>query len=85
MRVFMQSLPTAEAPPRYCQIILHRDLFGGWTVIRETGRSGGRPYVRRRHVRDHDEAIDLFMSWREQQIGKGLKVVFFEGEVPEGR
>ena len=85
MRVFMQTLPTAEGPPRYCQLILHRDLFGGWTVIRETGRSGGRSSVRKQHANDHDEAVELFMSWREQQLGKGLQVVFFEGEGLEAR
>ncbi len=86
MRLFMQTVPAGDEGPRYCQLLLHRDLFGGWTVIRESGRQGGgRPYVRRRHTTDHDEAVEIFMAWRDQQIGKGLRVVFFEGEMPEGR
>ena len=35
MRIYMQTLPeVATEAPRYVQITLEQDLFGGWTLYR---------------------------------------------------
>ena len=41
MRVFLQQRPDAGEAPRYVQLTLQPDLFGGWELLRETGQIGG--------------------------------------------
>ena len=47
MRVFLQQLPVSNEAPKYIQLTLQPDLFGGWVLLRETGHFGGRSVLRR--------------------------------------
>ena len=47
MRLFLQQRPSAGESPRYVQLTLQPDLFGGWELLRESGQIGGRSQLRR--------------------------------------
>ncbi len=81
MRIYMQLPSADERPPRFYQLVLQKDLLGGWTLIRESGAQGGPGRVQRQHFEDHDSALDALVQWRDRQLRKGYRVVFAEGEV----
>ena len=56
MRVFLQQRPDAGEAPRYVQLTLQPDLFGGWELLRETGQIGGRATLKREQYLLQDEA-----------------------------
>ncbi len=79
MRIYMQTVPTGEAPLRFCHLLLQQDLLGGWTLVRESGRQGGSGRVRRDHYATRDEAEAALIREREQHGRRGYRVVFAEG------
>lgn len=81
----MQSLPASPEPQRYVQLILQQDLLGGWSLIRETGQQGTRGSVRREQFLNLEAAQDALAKARDQQIKKGLKVMFSQGAEEPGR
>ena len=56
MRVLLQQRPDAGEAPRYVQLTLQPDLFGGWELLRETGQIGGRATLKREQYLLQDEA-----------------------------
>jgi len=80
MRIYMQSMAQAGQLPRYCQLWLQRDLLSGWSVMREVGQQGYKGRIRRCLRPDHDAALAQLMAWRDEQLTKGFRVVFVEGE-----
>ncbi len=79
MRIFMQTPPIPNEPQRYFQLILQQDLLGGWTLIRESGQVGARSTVRREQYLELDAAQEALEKARDQQLKKGLKVMFSQG------
>lgn len=79
MRIYMQTLPTTEAPLRFCHLLLQQDLLGGWTLVRESGRQGGSGRVRRDHFATREEAEAALILARDQHVQRGYRVVFAEG------
>jgi hypothetical protein len=64
--------------------MLERDLLGGWTLVRETGQSGGRSSVRRDHYLDQAEALAALEHARDLQLKKGFQLMFAQGaEAPK--
>lgn len=85
MRIYMQSPPGAPDAGKYVQLVLHQDLLGGWSLVRETGQQGSRPTVRREQFLNVEEAQQAFIRARDQAVKKGLKVMFSQGaEEPPG-
>ena len=41
MRILLQQRPVPGEAPRYLQLTLQPDLFGGWVLLRESGQIGG--------------------------------------------
>ena len=80
MRLFLQQRPVAGESPRYVQLTLQPDLFGGWELLRETGQTGGRAQLRRELFLQHDDAIHAFEKARDGQIKKGFQVMFTAGQ-----
>jgi len=64
MRLFLQQHPSAGEPPRYLQLTLQPDLFGGWELLRETGQIGGRGQLRREQYPAQPEATAAFEKSR---------------------
>lgn len=84
MRIFMQSLPGGDEPQRYFQLILQQDLLGGWTLIRESGQQGARATLKRDLFLDLEAAQEAMSKARDQQLKKGLKVMFSQGAEEPG-
>ncbi len=85
MRIYMQQPPTVGEAPRFFQLTLQQDLFGGWLLVREWGRLGARSSMKRSVFLDQESAETALEQLRAQQTGRGFKVMFTRGiDVPEG-
>ena len=84
MRVFLQQRPSAGESPRYVQLTLQPDLFGGWELLRETGQLGGRSQLKREQYLLQDEATAAFEKAREGHVKRGFQQMFVQGaEAPK--
>ncbi|MEJ1096169.1 MULTISPECIES: WGR domain-containing protein [unclassified Pseudoxanthomonas] len=84
MRVFLQQRPGAGELPRYVQLTLQPDLFGGWELLRETGQIGGRAQLKREQYLLQDEATAAFEKVRDSHLKRGFQVTFVRGaEAPK--
>ncbi|MBB6184096.1 putative DNA-binding WGR domain protein [Oleiagrimonas soli] len=79
MRIYMQTNAEAGETPRYVQLTLEQDLLGGWILLRESGRQGGRATLRREVFLEDKDAIAAFEKTRDSQIKRGYRVVFTQG------
>jgi predicted DNA-binding WGR domain protein len=79
MRVFLQQRPAAGESPRYVQLTLQPDLFGGWELLRETGQLGGRAQLKREQYLLQQEATAAFEKARDSQLKRGFQVTFVRG------
>src|SRR3546814_3787202 len=79
MRLFMQQRPDGHDAPRFVQLMLQPDLFGGWSLVRETGQMGGRSTVRREQFPDHPSALAALEHARDQQLKRGFQLMFTQG------
>lgn len=85
MRVFLQQRPNAGEAPRYVQLTLQPDLFGGWELLRETGQLGGRAQLKREQYLLQDEAMAAFEKARDGHVKRGFQQMFVQGaEAPKG-
>ena len=79
MRVFLQQRPDAGEAPRYVQLTLQPDLFGGWELLRETGQIGGRATLKREQYLLQDEANAAFEKARDSHLKRGYQLMFARG------
>ncbi len=79
MRVYLQQRPNAGDSPRYVQLTLQPDLFGGWELLRETGQLGGRAQLRREQYLLQNEATAAFEKARDGHVKRGFQVTFVRG------
>ncbi|MET0290139.1 MAG: WGR domain-containing protein [Pseudoxanthomonas sp.] len=79
MRVFLQQRPEGAEAPRYLQLSLQPDLFGGWELLRETGQIGGRAQLRREQYLGQPEATAAFEKLRDAHLKRGFQVMFTRG------
>lgn len=79
MRVFLQQRPDAGEAPRYVQLTLQPDLFGGWELLRETGQIGGRATLKREQYLLQDEANAAFERARDSHLKRGFQLMFARG------
>ena len=79
MRVFLQQRPDAGEAPRYVQLTLQPDLFGGWELLRETGQIGGRATLKREQYLLQDEANAAFEKARDSHLKRGFQLMFAQG------
>ncbi len=82
MRVFLQQPPSPGVPPRFCQLTLQADLFGAFTLLRETGEIGGRSQIRRSVHVDREQAVAAFEQARDRELRRGFRITFAEGAQP---
>ncbi len=80
MRIYMQTGFMENKPPRYYQLILEKDLLGGWAVVREWGQQGAGGRLKREHFNDQGDAQNALMQIRDKQLARGYKVVFIQGQ-----
>jgi len=79
MRIYLQSLENLGAP-KFCQLILQKDLLGGWSLVIETGNQGSPGRVKRTFFEERSDAEHALQVYRDKQIKKGMRVVFVEGQ-----
>ncbi len=79
MRMLLQQRPDGPEAPRFVQLMLERDLLGGWTLVRESGRVGSRSQLRREQFPDQPSAEAAFEHARDLQIKKGFQLMFVQG------
>ena len=79
MRVFLQQRPDAGEAPRYVQLTLQPDLFGGWELLRETGQIGGRATLKSEQYLLQDEANAAFEKARDSHLKRGFQLMFARG------
>ncbi|HLT43151.1 MAG TPA: WGR domain-containing protein [Luteimonas sp.] len=79
MRLLLQQRPDGREAPRFVQLMLERDLLGGWTLIRESGQVGSRSTVRREQFLEQAEAQAAFERARDLQLKKGFQLMFAQG------
>lgn len=78
MRIYLQTLPDSDKPPRFCHLILQKDLLDGWNLVRESGTQGRPGRTQRQHFTDLDEAQNSLETARDAQVKRGFKVVFMD-------
>ena len=84
MRLLLQQRPEGREAPRFVQLMLERDLLGGWNLVRESGLIGGRSQLRREQFADQASATAAFEHARDLQLKKGFQVMFVQGaEAPK--
>lgn len=77
MHVYLQH-PDAAAgadAPRFARLSLLPDLFGGWELLRETGRLGRRSQLRRELFLRADEARHAFEKARDAELHRGFQIL----------
>ena len=79
MRVFLQQRPEGAEAPRYVQLTLQPDLFGGWELLRESGQIGGRASLKREQYLLQDEANAAFEKARDSHLKRGFQIMFARG------
>lgn len=79
MRLYLQQRPTAGEAPKYVQLSLEQDLFGGWFLTRESGTTGARPTLKREQYLAREAAIAAFESARDAQLKRGFQIMFAQG------
>ncbi len=79
MRVFLQQRPGTGEAPRYVQLTLQPDLFGGWELLRESGQIGGRAQLKREQYLLQAEADAAFVKARDAHLKRGYQITFTQG------
>lgn len=84
MQLYMQMPGDTGAALRYCQLLLQQDLLGDWSLIREQGRQGQAGRIKREHFDDYASALAAMLKMRDDQLRRGFRVVYMQGEdMPE--
>lgn len=82
MRLLLQQRTDGPDAPRFVQLMLERDLLGGWCLVRESGEIGGRSQVRREQFLDQASAEAALARARDLQLRKGFQLMFTQGAEP---
>ena len=84
MRLLLQQRPLAGESPKYVQLVLQQDLLGGWSLLRESGQTGGKATLRKEQFLDQKQALEAFEKARDAQIKRGFQVMFAQGASAHG-
>lgn len=79
MRLLLQQRPDGHEAPRFVQLQLQPDLLGGWTLLRESGQTGGRSTLRKSLFADQASALSALQKERDAQLKKGFQLMFAQG------
>ncbi|HRP71871.1 MAG TPA: WGR domain-containing protein [Luteimonas sp.] len=79
MRLLLQQRPDGREAPRFVQLTLQPDLLGGWTLLRESGQTGGRSTLRREQFLDQASAVAAFEHARDAQLKRGFQLMYAAG------
>ncbi|MEJ2685941.1 MAG: WGR domain-containing protein [Gammaproteobacteria bacterium] len=80
----MQTPVIDDRPPRYYHLHLQEDLLEGWTLVREWGFQGASGRIKRDHFADRESAEQALLQSRDEQLKRGYRVVFLQGQENTG-
>ena len=80
MRIYMQTAATETSQPRFYQLHLGPDLLDGWMLTKEWGAQGSPGRVQKKYYATPEEAQKALIDARDQQIKRGYRIVFMEGQ-----
>jgi predicted DNA-binding WGR domain protein len=80
MRIYLQTPPTGDKPPRYYHLILQPDLLEGWSLVKEWGFQGSPGRLIRQYHRTREEAEQALLAARDIQLKRGYRQVFAVGQ-----
>jgi predicted DNA-binding WGR domain protein len=80
MRIYLQTPYSGDRPPRFYHLFLQEDLLEGWTLVKEWGFQGSSGRVVRQHFASREAAMEALLASRDQQINRGYRVMFAEGQ-----
>ncbi len=80
MRIYLQTAPDPEQPPRFYHLFLQKDLINGWSLVRESGHQGGSGRVTKKHFEDREAALSALLAARDMQLKRGFRIVFVKGD-----
>lgn len=75
MHAYLQHPDAGHEAPRFLRLALQPDLFGGWELLRESGRVGSRSQLRRELFLQADEAHAAFARARDGELHRGAVLV----------
>ncbi|WP_303636419.1 MULTISPECIES: WGR domain-containing protein [Stenotrophomonas] len=75
MHVHLQQPAIGTEVPRFLRLTLLPDLFGGWELLRESGRVGARSQLRREVYLHADEARHAFDKARDAELHRGFQIL----------
>ena len=75
MHVYLQHPDAGAQAPRFLRLSLQPDLFGGWELLRESGRVGVRSQLRRELFLQADEARHAFEKARDAELHRGFQIL----------
>jgi len=75
MHVYLQHPDAGAQAPRFLRLTLLPDLFGGWELLRESGRIGSRSQLRRELYLEEAEARAAFDKARDAELHRGYAVL----------
>ncbi|MDX3933417.1 MAG: WGR domain-containing protein [Stenotrophomonas sp.] len=75
MHAFLQQPAIGSEAPRFLRLTLLPDLFGGWELLRESGRIGSRSQLRRELYLEEAEARAAFDKARDAELHRGYAVL----------
>ncbi len=80
MRIYMQTAPMGDKPPRFYHLHLQEDLLEGWTLVKESGYQGSAGKLAKEYFNNRDDALDALIAAKERQVLRGYRIVFAQGE-----
>lgn len=75
MHAHLQQPAVGTEAPRFLRLTLLPDLFGGWELLRESGRIGTRSQLRRELFLQADEARHAFEKARDAELHRGFHLL----------
>lgn len=75
MHALLQQTAPGNDAPRFLRLSLLPDLFGGWELLRESGRVGARSQLRRELYLKEFEARSAFDKARDTELHRGFTLV----------
>ena len=75
MHVHLQQPADGAQSPRFLRLTLVPDLFGGWELLRESGRVGARSQLRRELYLKADEARHAYEKARDAELHRGFQIL----------
>jgi len=75
MHAHLQQPAIGTEAPRFLRLSLQPDLFGGWELLRESGRVGARSQLRRELYLHEQDARLAFDKARDADLHRGFTLI----------